>query len=49
MSLEVGHKLAHYEIVAPIGKGGMGDELERPAPGARQDCEMRIYHHATRR
>ena len=24
MSLEVGHKLAHYEIVAPIGKGGMG-------------------------
>ena len=23
MSLEAGHKLAHYEIVAPIGKGGM--------------------------
>ena len=32
MSLEVGHKLAHYEIVAPIGKGGMEDELERPVP-----------------
>ena len=25
MSLSPGHKLAHYEIVAPIGKGGMGE------------------------
>ena len=25
MSLQPGHKLAHYEIVEPIGKGGMGE------------------------
>ncbi len=25
MSLEAGHKLAHYEILEPIGKGGMGE------------------------
>ena len=25
MTLEAGHKLAHYEILEPIGKGGMGE------------------------
>ncbi len=25
MSLQSGHKLAHYEILEPIGKGGMGE------------------------
>ena len=25
MSLEAGHQLAHYEILEPIGKGGMGE------------------------
>ncbi len=25
MALESGTKLAHYEITAPIGKGGMGE------------------------
>ncbi|TDI41305.1 MAG: hypothetical protein E2P02_15090 [Acidobacteria bacterium] len=25
MSLLPGHKLAHYEILEPIGKGGMGE------------------------
>lgn len=25
MALEAGEKLAHYEIVEPIGKGGMGE------------------------
>ena len=25
MTLQVGHKLAHYEILEPIGKGGMGE------------------------
>ena len=25
MSLQPGHKLAHYEIIEPIGKGGMGE------------------------
>ena len=25
VSLEAGHKLAHYEILEPIGKGGMGE------------------------
>ena len=25
LSLEAGHKLAHYEILEPIGKGGMGE------------------------
>ena len=25
MSLSPGHKLAHYEIIEPIGKGGMGE------------------------
>jgi serine/threonine protein kinase len=25
VSLAAGHKLAHYEIVEPIGKGGMGE------------------------
>lgn len=25
MSLQIGHKLAHYEILEPIGKGGMGE------------------------
>lgn len=25
LSLEAGRKLAHYEIIEPIGKGGMGE------------------------
>jgi serine/threonine protein kinase len=25
VSLDPGHKLAHYEILEPIGKGGMGE------------------------
>jgi len=25
VSLQPGHKLAHYEILEPIGKGGMGE------------------------
>ena len=25
MSLQPGHQLAHYEILEPIGKGGMGE------------------------
>ncbi len=25
VSLQSGHKLAHYEILEPIGKGGMGE------------------------
>jgi len=25
MSLSPGHKLAHFEILEPIGKGGMGE------------------------
>jgi len=25
MSLQAGRKLAHYEIVEPIGRGGMGE------------------------
>jgi serine/threonine protein kinase len=25
MSLQTGQKLAHYEILEPIGKGGMGE------------------------
>ena len=25
MSLSPGHKLTHYEILEPIGKGGMGE------------------------
>ena len=27
MSLEAGRKLAHYEILAKIGEGGMGEVL----------------------
>jgi len=27
MSLEAGHKLAHYEILEPIGRGGMDGEV----------------------
>ena len=32
MSLSPGHKLAHYEILEPIGKGGMG-EVSRARDG----------------
>jgi hypothetical protein len=27
MSLSPGHKLAHYEILEPIGKGSMGEDI----------------------
>jgi hypothetical protein len=29
MTLEAGHKLGPYEIISPIGKGGMGEETAK--------------------
>ena len=41
MSLPTGHKLAHYEILELIGKGGMGQPgngcLSRGSPRERED------------
>jgi hypothetical protein len=33
MALTAGDKLGPYEILAPIGKGGMGDRLHRAGRG----------------
>jgi len=44
MALEAGTKLAHYEILEPIGKGGMGEmsspttSLKTPSGGEYLYC-----------
>ena len=41
-----------YYVSEPSGasiRSPLADPPDEPFVGARQDCEMRIYHHATRR
>ena len=42
MSLEAGHKLAHYEIVEPIGKGGMGEVYRAKDSKLGRDVAIKV-------
>ena len=46
MSLEAGHKLAHYEIVAPIGKGGMGEVYQATDIKLGRDVAIKVLPEA---
>jgi len=46
MSLEAGHKLAHYEIVAPIGKGGMGEVYQATDKKLGRDVAIKVLPEA---
>ena len=42
MSLSSGHKLAHYEIVEPIGKGGMGEVYRARDGKLERDVAIKV-------
>ena len=42
MSLSPGHKLAHYEIVEPIGKGGMGEVYRAKDSKLGRDVAIKV-------
>jgi len=42
MSLPTGHKLAHYEIVEPIGKGGMGEVYRARDTKLERDVAIKV-------
>jgi hypothetical protein len=37
VSLATGARLGSYEVVGPIGKGGMGDRMQRSIPDVPPD------------
>ena len=42
MSLQAGHKLAHYEILGPIGKGGMGEVYRAKDSKLGRDVAIKV-------
>ncbi len=42
MSLESGQTLAHYEIVEPIGKGGMGEVFRAKGKKLGRDVAIKV-------
>ena len=42
MPLEAGTTLGHYEIVAPLGAGGMGEVYRARDPRLRRDVAVKV-------
>jgi len=42
MSLPAGHNVAHYEIVEPIGKGGMGEVYRAKDTKLDRDVAIKV-------
>jgi serine/threonine protein kinase len=44
MPLALGDKLGRYEVLAPIGKGGMGEVYRAHDPSAGRDVALKVSH-----